>query len=230
MTTENTEAPTYSWAVPEELGIPPDPLRLRLDFHHQSAIMTLYQGDTVVTRQVDAMDVAYALASDLSFGSGLLPDITLGWQNAKAGPVFALYVKPQIRKLALPDHVDRAPRRFQIPLPGMVFICTPGNPPWVFAVKKKPTKVTDIVFRAPLCNIFHNGRSCPGSHTFPTRIADIVQSFFSSFFSQTADLRDRSKRFPRNIVELWEHLDKKKVFPNADLIRHGTIQDLMQYE
>jgi len=230
MTNERNEAPTYSWAVPKELGIPSDPLRLRLDFHHQSAVMTFYQGDTVVTRQVDAMDVAHALASDLSFSSGLLPANTLWWQNTKEGPVFAIYVEPQIRKLALRDQVDKAPRRFKIPLPGLVFLCSPGKPPWVFAVKKKPTKVTDIVFRAPLCNIFQNGRSCPGSQTYPTRVADIVQSFLISFFSQTADLRNRSMLFPHNIVQLWEHLDNKKVFPNNDLIVHGTIKDLMQYE
>ncbi len=230
MTSENTEAPTYSWAVPKELGIPPDPLRLRLDFHHQSTVMTLFQGDTVITRQVDAMDVAHALASDLSFGSGLLPANTLWWQNTKEGPVFALYVESHIRKLALQDQVDKAPRRFTIPLPGLIFLCSPGKPPWVFAVKKKPTKVTDVVFRAPLCNIFQNGRSCPGSHAYPTRVADIVQSFLISFFSQTADLRTRSMLFPDNIVRLWKHLDNKKVFPKNDLVVHGTIKDLMQYE
>ena len=230
MTSENTEAPAYSWAVPKELGIPPDPLRLRLDFHHQPTVMTFFQGDTVITRQVDAMDVAHALASDLSFGSGLLPDNTLWWQNTKEGPVCALYVEPKVRKLALQDQVDKAPRRFKIPLPGLIFLCSPGKPPWVFAVKKKPTKVTDIVFRAPFCNIYQNGRSCPGSHTYPTRVADIVQSFLVSFFSQTADLRKRSMLFPDNIIQLWEHLDNKKIFPKNDLVVHGTIKDVMQYE
>ena len=229
MTTENAEAPIYSWAVPKELGIPPDPLRLRLDFHHQSTIMTFYQGDTVVTRQVDAMDVAHALASDLSFGSGLLPANTLWWQNTREGPVLALYVEPKVRKLALQVQHDKAPRRFTIPLPGLIFLCSPGKPPWVFAVKKKPTKETDVVFRAPFCNIAQDGRSCQGSHQYPTRVADIAQSFLISFFSQTYDLQDRSKLFPHNIVRLWEHLDNKKVLPNDDLVVHGRIKDLMQY-
>ncbi|GAI49377.1 unnamed protein product, partial [marine sediment metagenome] len=63
----------FSWAVPEELGIPPDPLRLRLDFHHQAVEMTFFEGETVTSKVVSAMDVAHALASELSFGSGLLP-------------------------------------------------------------------------------------------------------------------------------------------------------------
>ena len=71
MTEPNSKSPAFSWAVPKELGIPADPLRLRLDFHHQSTVMTYFQSDTLtVTKQVDAMDVAHALASDLSFGSG----------------------------------------------------------------------------------------------------------------------------------------------------------------
>jgi len=35
------------------LGIPADPLRLRLDFHHQSAVMTYFQGDIITTTVVN---------------------------------------------------------------------------------------------------------------------------------------------------------------------------------
>lgn len=220
----------FSWAIPKDLGIPADPLRLRLDFHHQSTVMTYFQGDTVTTKQVDAMDVAHALASDLSFGTGLLPADTLWWQNTRGGPVFALYVEPKIRKLALQESIKKPPRRFNIPLPGLIFLCRPGQPPWVVACTKKPTKESDIVYHAPLLNIFRNGRSCPGSHTYPTRVADVVQSFFVSFFSATADLQGRSKKYPKNVIKLWEELDGKGKFPVADLVKFGTIGDLMNME
>ena len=228
--TKKNETPAFSWAVPKELGIPPDPLRLRLDFHHQSTIMTFFQGDMVTTKLVDALDVAHALASDLSFGSGLLPPGTIWWLNTRGGPIFALYVEPKVWKVALQEDIKKPPRRFTIPLPGLIFLCSPGQPPWVFAVKKKPTKETDIVYRAPLANIFNNGRSCPGSHRYPTRIADIVHSFFISFFSATADLQGRSRQFPKNVLNLWEFLDGKKRFPLNDLMEHGTIRDLMNME
>ena len=231
MTEPNSKSPAFSWAVPKELGIPADPLRLRLDFHHQSTVMTYFQSDTLtVTKQVDAMDVAHALASDLSFGSGLLPPDTLWWQNTRGGPVFALYVEPKIWKLALQEDIKKPPQRFTIPLPGLIFLCTPGQAPWVYAVKKRPTKETDIVYRAPLANIFNNGRSCPGSHQYPTRISDVVQSFFVSFFSATADLSHRSKKYPKNVLQLWKYLDDKNKFPNEDLIEHGNISDLMTME
>ena len=220
----------FEWAIPSELQVPADPLRCRLDFHHQAVIMTLFRSETVERRIVSVMDVAHALASDLSFGSGLLPPHTLWWQNTREGPIFALYVEPKVRKLALQELVTSPPCRFTRPLPGFIFLCSPGKPPWVFAVKKKPTKKTDIVYRAPLCNIYESGRSCPGNHKYPTRIADIVESFFISFFSSTADLKNRSQRFPANITHLWEYLDKKKTFPKDDLIKHGTVKDLMEYE
>ncbi len=227
MTEQST---AHQWAIPEELKVPPDPLRCRLDFHHQAVVMTLFEGEAVETRIVSAMDVAQALASDLSFGTGLLPPGTIWWQNTRAGPVFALYVEPKVRRLALQEVANKPPRRFKIPLPGLIFLCSPGRPPWVYAVKKKPTKETDIVYRAPLCNLHPNGRSCPGNHKYPTRVADIVESFFVSFFSPTADLRNRSQMFPNNVVLLWEFLDKKKAFPMDDLVKHGMVKDLMTME
>jgi len=192
--------------------------------------MTLFDPETVERRIVSAMDVSHALASELSFGSGLLPPQTLWWQNTRQGPVFALYEEPRVRKLALLESATSPPRRFTIPLPGLIFLCSPGRPPWVFAVKKNPTKDMDIVYKAPLCNLYADGRSCPGNHRYPTRVADIVESFFISFFSAAADVRNRSLKFPNNIILLWEYLDKKKTFPNDDLVKHGKVKDLMQYE
>ena len=220
----------FKWAIPDELDVPPDPLRCRLDFHHQAVVMTLFHPETVEKKIVSAMDVSHALASELSFGTGLLPSQTIWWLNTREGPIFALYVEPKVRKVALQEMAGGPPRRFTIPLPGLIFLCSPGRPPWVFAVKKRPTKETDLVYRAPFCNLYQDGRSCPGNHEYPTRVADIVESFFISFFSATADLQNRSLKFPRSVIELWEYLDKKKTYPKADLVKHGTIKDLMQYE
>ncbi len=220
----------FSWAVPEELHVPADPLRCRLDFHHQAVVMTLFEGDGVENRIVSAHDVAHALASDLSFGTGLLPPGTIWWQNTRNGPLFALYVDPKPHRLALQEVAGQPPRRFLLPLPGLIFLCSPGRPPWVFAVRRKPTKETDIVYRAPLCNVFADGRTCPGNHIYPNRVADIPESFFVSFFSAAGELRNCSQRFPDNVIRLWESLDGKKKYPLDDLVKHGTVQDLMVME
>ena len=220
----------FNWAIPEELGVPADPLRLRLDFHHQATVMTVFENDKVETKLVSAMDVAHALASELSFCSGLLPKGTLWWKNTKAGPVTAIYVPPCIRKVALQQDIKVPPRRFTIPLPGFIFLCRPGREPSVFAVKKEPSGETDKVYKSPLCNIFANGRSCPGSHKYPTNVGETVQSFFVSFFSPAGEMHGRSKKFPKSIIQLWEFLDGKKKFPKDDLVDYCQVKDLMEME
>jgi len=227
MTNNKDETPGITWAVPSELGVPPDKLRLRLDFYHQATTVTYFEGDMVVTKIVDALDVAHALASDLTFSTGLLPDGTLWWQNTRSGPIFALYVEPKIRKVALEMDPGNPPKRYTIPLPGLIFLCTPNQAPWVYAVTKKPTKETDIVYRAPFANIYNNGKSCPGSHRYPSRVADTAESFFMSFFSSAGDKGNRSKQFPNNVLKLWDFLDGKKKYNLTDLVPHGTIKDLM---
>ncbi|KKL87467.1 hypothetical protein LCGC14_1934420 [marine sediment metagenome] len=219
--------PAFNWAVPEELGIPADQLRLRLDFFHQATEMTYFEDETVTSKIVSALDVAHALASELSFGSGLLPPGTIWWRNTNNGAVVALYVEKHIRQVALQLDIKKEPRRYKIPMPGLIFLCQPGETPWVFAVKHKPKKETDIVYRAPLANIHANGRSCAGTHKYPTRLENMVESFFISFFSATADLHNRSKQFPENVIHLWEFLNGKKKYPLADLVEHGTISDLL---
>jgi len=224
------ESTVFSWPVPDELDVPADKLRVRLDFYHQAVVLSIHDAEVTTTKVVSALDVAHALSSDLAFGTGLLPPGTVWWRNTRAGPVYAIYVEPKIWKTALQFNVNEPPRRFNLPLPGLIFLATPGRAPWVYAVKKKPTKETDGVYNAPLCNIKEDGRSCAGTHSYPTRVADMVHSFFTSFFSQTANLSNRSVQYPSNIVHLWDALDNKKRFPVKDLIQIGTIKDLMNME
>jgi len=224
------ETAGFKWAVPEELEIPPDKLRARLDFYHQAVVLSIYEQEVSSTRVVSAMDVAHALANDLAFGTGLLPPGTIWWRNTRGGPVYAIYVEPKIWKVALELDIKAAPRRFNLPMPGLIFLCSPGKAPWVYAVKKKPAKETDDVYNAPLCNIHESGLSCAGTHKYPTRVADTVQSFFTSFFTASANLKNRSQLYPNNIVKLWESLDNKKKFPVADLVRIGNLKDLMNME
>lgn len=221
------EKPALQWAIPKELGIPADPLRARLDIHYQAAVITLFKDDVVLTKLVDIIDVAHALAGEMNFHSGLLPEHTLWWANTRGGPVTAIYVEPKVRRLTLQVDMKKVPERFTVPLPGLIFLCSPGKTPWVYAVKKKPTKVTDMVYNAPLANIFANGRSCPGSNDYPMRVGDIVEWFFVSFFTRAANLDKRSKRYPNDILQLWKFLDGKKKFPDDDLVELCKLQDIM---
>ena len=227
--TENNEKPTVSWAVPEELGIPPDTLRLRLNFFHQATEMVYFQGDTVITKMVDAMDIAHALSRELNFNTGLLPENTLWWVNSRDGQIFAIYVEPKVRRLGLQTDLEKPVQRFNIPLPGFIFLCSPGKAPWVVACTSRPTKETDIIYHSPLFNVYRNGRSCGGSNKYPVRVAEIPESFFVSFFTAEGDAKDRSKKYPKNILQLWKALDGTEKFPYDDLVPFGTVADLMKF-
>lgn len=225
------DLPFFKWAVPESLDVPKDQLQLVLLFYGDAVVMESFEGDLRATKLVSAMDIAHALAQELSFSSGLLPKDTLWWANTPDGPVVAIWKEPQIWQVALQEQALESPRRFRVPMPGLVFLCRPGQAPWIYAAKRRPTKESDIVYRAPLCNLFNDGRNCPGSHKFPMNVGDIPDSFFRSFFSPTADLQNRSEKFPDNVVKLWEYLDgKNPPYPLKDLVKHGTVKDLMQMD
>jgi hypothetical protein len=229
MAEEKNKAPTISWAVPKELGIPPDTLRLRIDFFHQATELTYFQGDTTIKKMVDAMDIAHALARELNFNTGLLPENTLWWVNSREGQIFAIYVEPKVRRLALQTDLDKPVQRFNIPLPGFIFLCSPGKAPWVVACTSRPTKETDIIYHSPLLNIYRNGRSCGGSQKYTERPLDIIHSFFISFFTAEGDTQDRSKKYPKSVIQLWKFLDGKEKYPIEDLIPFGMVSDLMKF-
>jgi len=232
MKTPATTNEPYKWAVPEELDLPRDPLRLRLDFYYQTIKMTNFEGDITETRIVSGLDVANALTQDMVINTGLLPANTLWWRSTAAGPYYALYIPPEIHLIAIQEELDKPALRLKIPLPGLIFLCSSGKVPWVYAVKSRPTKETDKVYKAPLTNVHQNGKTCGGSHKYPETVKDIPDSFFISFFTNTDNLVGRSKKHPNGILAMWKELDKKKAkkYPLDDLCIHGTIKDLLSME
>jgi PRTRC genetic system protein B len=214
------------WALPIEVEA--DKLVLRLDFHEQSLVLTEFGDRESAVRLVSPRDMAFALAKELAYGTDILPEKTLWWQNTSAGEVIALWEPPQVWKVALAKQIQEPPRRLKLPMPGLIFLCRPGLTPWVYAAKKRPKSKTDTVYKAPLCNVFENGKVCAGNHQFPVEIAQIPSSFFMSFFTASADISNRSVKHPTNIVKLWEELDGKADFPLDDLVPHGKVNDLIR--
>lgn len=221
----------WKWALPNGLEVEPDPLRLRLDFHTQVVVLSTYQEPgTGSVKIVSAQDVAHALASELTVSTGILPANTLWWTNTRQGALIALWQEPKVRRLALQERALEAPERFDIPMPGLIFICSPGRAPWVYAAKKRPTKPTDKVYQCPTFNVFSSGRACPGTHEFPQEVGKIPDSFFRSFFSPTGDLRGRSKAYDNDLKKRWETLRGRDKYPMGDLIEHARVQDLLSVD
>ena len=148
---------------------------------------------------------------------------SLWWGQGETGQVVGLWRPPQVWSVALQREAFKPPARLRLPMPGLVFVCSPGRPPWVYAALSRPTDPEQHLFRAPAFNVFSDGRVCPGSHRFPEDVGLIPESFFQSFFSGTGDTRNRSKKHPDNLIALWEEIDGKTEYPTDDLVPQCTV-------
>jgi len=226
---ELSKEPTaYQWALPEGLDVPPDELRARLDFYQDTTVLYLLDRGVIITRVVSARDVALALLREIPLSSGLLPEGTLWWRQGKEGVEVALWRPPRVWSVALVTEPLKPPRRFKLPMPGLIFVCSPGKPPRVYAAKRKPMKPEDILYHAPLFNLFQDGRTCPGTHKFPNNVGDTPESFFQSFFTTEASYHGRSRKYPNDLLKLWEELDGKKRYPLKDLVPLAKVEDIMK--
>lgn len=224
-----TQQPTtYQWALPEGMHVPPDELQARLDFYKDSTVLYLVDKGVITTKMVSTRDVALAFLREIPLDSGLLPDDALWWAQGKEGVKLAMWRPPKVWLLALQLEAFKPPRRMKLPMPGLIFVCSPASPPRVYAAKKRPKRLQDKIYHAPLFNIFTNGNSCPGTNKYPQKVAEIPESFMISFFTTAANHKGRSKKYPKDLLELWNEIEGKKKYPLDDLIPLGEVKDIMK--
>lgn len=216
-----------TWALPQGLEVPPDKLRFRIDIYSEAVLLHQFGEAEARVRQVSAGDIARAFTSEMRLGSGILPEGALWWRVGPEGAEVALWRRPQVWRAALQLEAFRPPRRFTLPMPGLVFVCSPGRAPRVYAARSRPGP-GDTVYHAPLFNVFRDGRTCPGSHRFPESVDEIPESFFTSFFTVEADTRGRSQSHPDDLLALWEELDGRRRYPMNDLVPLGTVEQVME--
>ena len=175
-----------------------------------------------------AAEVALAIARDSEFSSGFLPRDALWWRSGRNGQEVAVWRPPKVWRVALMAEPLQPPRRFSLPMPGLVFICSRSHPPGVWAAKRRPASPEDLVYKAPAFNIFSSGLSCQGTHHYGADLNQLPEEFFRAFFSPTGDTTGRSVKHPNNLLALWEELDGREKYPNDDLVQHGRVKDLLE--
>lgn len=217
----------YQWALPESLEVPADQLQIRLDFYGDSVVLYSLDKGVITTRMVSARDIVMALLSEVALSSGMLPLDALWWKQGKEDPVVALWRAPRVWPVALQLEAFKPPRRFKLPMPGLIFLCSSGRPPRVYAAKKRPRDARQFIYHAPIFNVFHNGTTCAGTHKYPLDIEEVPESFFTSFFTRAANYEGRSKKYPKDLLGLWEELDGKKRYPLSDLVTAGKVEDIL---
>ena len=207
--------------------MPRDKLNLQLEVYDETLLLRGIEGDTDWVRTVSADEIANVFIQHLGFSSGLLPQDALWWGQGETGQVVALWRPPQVWPVALQREAFKPPARLRLPMPGLVFVCSPGRAPWVYAALERPTDPEQQLYRMPAFNVFSDGRVCPGSHHFPQEVAQIPESFFQSYFSGTGDSRNRSKKHSDDLHALWEELDGKTEYPLEDLVPQCTVAQVI---
>ncbi len=221
--TERTE-----WSLPGPAEAPKDDLKVQLEVYGETILLRGFEGDSNWVKTVSADEIANVFTQHRGFSSGLLPEEALWWSQGETGRTVGLWRPPQVWPVALQREAFRPPARLRLPMPGLVFVCSPGRAPWVYAAQSRPTDPDQQLYRAPAFNVFGDGRACPGSHKFPNEVELIPESFFQSFFSLTGESKNRSKKHPDNLQALWEELDGKTKYPTEDLVPQWTVSYAME--
>ena len=228
-TMPNPHASPYQRVLPRDLEVDGDPLLLRLDLHRESVVLHEYHDTVASSRLVSSLDVAHALARELDVDSGLLPPSTLWHIKTNNGARIALWREPQVWRVRLQEAYGKPPRRFRLPMPGLVFICLQGaQAPFVFAATERPKSADDQLFHCPTWNVFRNGRVCPGTHVFSRDPGRIPDEFFRSQFSPTGDSHGRSRQHPDDLLALWSELDRTATYPLDDLMPALRLGDALR--
>ena len=215
------------WSLPGVDDAPRDDLKMQLEVYEETLLLRCFETGLAWVRTVSADGIASALTQHLGFSSGLLPADALWWNQGETGQVVGLWRPPQVWPVALQREAFKPPARLKIPMPGLLFVCSPGRAPWVYAATERPSDPEQQLYRMPAFNVFRDGRTCPGSHRYPDEVGLIPESFFQSFFSLTGDSHERSKRHPDNLQALWEELDGTTEYPMEDLVPQCTVAHVM---
>ena len=223
----SVEVDKTHWSLPGPADAARDELQMQLEVYKETILLRGFEDDSNWVRTVSADAIANVFTQHLGFSSGLLPQEAVWWNQGETGQVVALWRPPQVWPVALQREAFKPPARLRLPMPGLVFVCSPGRAPWVYAALGRPNDPEQLLFRAPAFNVFRDGRVCPGSHRFPEEVDLIPEGFFQSFFSLTGDTRDRSKKHPDNLQALWEELDGTTVYPTEDLVPQCTVGQAM---
>ena len=145
----SNEPDTTQWSLPGATDAPRDDLKLQLEVYGETILLRGFESESTWVRTVSADEIASVFTQHLGFSSGLLPENALWWNQGETGQVVALWRPPQMRPVALQREAFKPPARLRLPMPGLVFVCSPGRAPWVYAALRRPTDPEEQLFRAP---------------------------------------------------------------------------------
>jgi hypothetical protein len=199
---------------------------LTLSFYSFGVMLRKIDGDRVSEYPVDPVQIATALATKVRFDTGLLSDTTLLVRHEGLKKTVVEYRGPQ--KVGL--YLDNTENAIRIPFPGLLLIRTTTDdktPQYqIYAVKNRPSGMSEPLFHAPLPNIHDHGGICWGTVKNPseaslksTSLAEDWKILMGSRFGGHA-VHGKSKSHHNDLLKLFVELETRKarVYPMSDLM------------
>ena len=118
---------TTRWSLPGQTDVPRDELKMQMEVYEETILLRGFDNDSNWVRTVSADGIAGALTQHLGLSSGLLPPDSLWWNQSETGQVVALWRPPKVWPVALQREAFKPPARLRLPMPGLVFVCSPGT-------------------------------------------------------------------------------------------------------
>ena len=219
---------TTQWSLPGPADMPRDTLQMQLEVYKETILLRGFENDSTWVRTVSADAIANVFTQHLGFSSGLLPEEALWWNQGETGQVVSLWRPPQVWPVALQREAFKPPARLRLPMPGLVFVCSPGRAPWVYAATDRPTDPEQHLFRAPAFNVFSDGRVCPGSHRFPEEVGLIPEVLLPVLLLPYRRHPQPLEEAPRQPASRYgRRLMVTTAYPAEDLVPQCTVAQAM---
>ena len=166
MTTTN-DVDRTEWSLPVQDDLPRDTLQAQLEVYGETVLLRGFESDRTWVRTVSADEIANVFSRHLGFSSGLLPENALWWNQGETGRVVALWRPPQVWAAALQREAFQPPARLRLPMPGLVFVCSPGRAPWVYAAPERPGNPGAAALPRPGLQRLPGRKGLPGQPPLP---------------------------------------------------------------
>ena len=230
------ELSPFEFALPADCDARPDRLCFTIACHEELAYVRRYRADGAFTaaRPIDFGDLIALLAPEVDIDTALLPPDALFYVRRGRAEFDAVWVAPRRWDVLVRDRLERPPRAYRLPLPGLVFVCGRGSgflAVYAAAERPRPGPRGDAtqLYQCPTFNVHDNGTVCKGYHQFSDDPARVADDFFGSYFATESTGRGRSRRHPDDLEALWRELDGREEYPLADLVPHMTVGELRRW-
>ena len=224
-----TDVERTEWSPPGAVDVPRDTLKMQLEVYGETILLRGLEGGTNWVRTVSSDEIANVFIQHLGFSSGLLPKETLWWNQGETGQVVALWRPPQVWPVALQREAFKPPARLRLPMPGLVFVCSPARAPWVYAALEQADRLradalqdarlqrlqgraglprkpqvpgggrTHTGVLLPVLLLGHRGQQASGQRNTPTTCTPYGRSLMERLITRLRTLFP-SARWPRSIA------------------------------